>query len=172
MVKGIIESYGGDIQVKSEPGKKTAFTIRLPSLKSGKKKAVEKIEPLPSGTERILFVDDEPPIARLGSRMLEGVGYKVTTMTNSLEALELFREKPDEFDLVITDMTMPSMTGDILATEMRQIRPDLPIILCTGYNRKISDQKTTHIKINALAHKPFTKADITRTIREVLDAKR
>jgi two-component system cell cycle sensor histidine kinase/response regulator CckA len=95
----------------------------------------------------------------------------VTEKTSSLEALELFRRNPAGFDLVITDMTMPSMTGDILSTEMKKIRPDLPVILCTGYSRKISEQQAEEIGINAFAYKPYTKADFAKTIRKVLDAR-
>jgi CheY-like chemotaxis protein len=142
----------------------------LPSSKNRKKEIAEKVETLASGTERILFVDDEPPLARMGSRMLESLGYKVTARTSSFEALELFKAKPDGFDLVITDMTMPAMTGDILSVELRKIRPEIPIILCTGYSSKIDDQQAKHLGINAFANKPFTKSDLARIIREVLDA--
>ncbi len=113
MVKGIIESYRGDIQVKSEPGENTSFVIRLPVATGKSFDVIGQAESAVSGTEHILFVDDEPPIARMGCRMLESLGYTVAMRTSSFEALELFREKPDIFDLVITDMTMPSMTGDV-----------------------------------------------------------
>ena len=171
MVKGIIEGYGGDIQVKSQPGKRTAFTIRLPSSKSLKKDTMEKTELFSSGIERILFVDDEPALTRLGSRMLEGLGYGVTALNSSPEALALFKEKPEDFDLVITDMTMPVMTGDLLSAALRKIRPEIPIILCTGYNSKISNHQDNHPGINVLAFKPLSKADLARMIREVLDAR-
>ena len=170
MVKGIIESYGGNIQVASEQGEKTSFVIRLPVATGKKLDEVGQVDPVASGTERILFVDDEPPIARMGSRMLESLGYTVTIRTSSIEALELFKEKPDDFDLVITDMTMPSMTGDVLSMELRKIRHDIPIILCTGYSNKMNEANAKLIGIEAFAYKPFTKSDLAKTIRGVLDA--
>lgn len=171
MVKGIIESHDGDIQVQSEPGQKTAFTIQLPVEAVERLTVIDQIDHLVSkGTESILFVDDEAPIARMGSRMLSGLGYKVKSETSSIEALELFRSNPDAFDLMITDMTMPTMTGDILAKEIRKIKPNIPIILCTGYSNKINKQQANGLGINAFAYKPFTKADLANTVREVLDA--
>ena len=117
-------------------------------------------EQLPTGTERILFVDDEAPIAKMGSQVLERLGYSVTTRTSSMEALELFQSKPNDFDLVVTDMTMPNMTGDKLAVELMKIRPDIPVILCTGYSKKISDETASEIGIKAFAYKPVVKADL------------
>lgn len=170
MVKGIIKSYKGDIQVRSEPGN-TTFTIRLPVAAD---RSVEVVvgqgDPIVQGVGHILFVDDEPPIARMGCLMLEGIGYKVTTRTSSFEALELFKTKPDAFDLIITDMTMPSMTGDVFSTEIRKIRSDIPIILCTGYSQKMSEELAKHIGINAFVYKPFTKSDFAKTVRMVLDS--
>ena len=126
-------------------------------------------EQLPTGTERILFVDDEAPIAKMGSQILERLGYSVTTRTSSVDALELFQKKPADFDLVVTDMTMPNMTGDKLAVALMQVRSDIPIILCTGYSKKISDELASDIGIKALAYKPIVKADLAKTVRKVLD---
>lgn len=120
------------------------------------------------GTERILFVDDEAPIAKMGSQILERLGYSVTTRTSSVEALELFRTKPEEFDLVITDMTMPNMTGEKLAMELMKIRPDISVVLCTGYSKKISDESAAAIGVKAFAYKPIVKADLAKTVRKVL----
>jgi len=120
-------------------------------------------------TEHILYVDDELPLASMGGRMLESPGYAVTTRTSSLEALELFRAKPNEFDLVITDMTMPNMTGDQLAVELMKIRIDIPIILCTGYSKKISDKAAFDVGIRAYAYKPIVRAELAKTVRKVLD---
>ncbi|WP_459918008.1 ATP-binding protein [Desulfocicer niacini] len=169
MVKGIIKSYKGDIQVRSEPGN-TTFIVILPVAAVRSVDVVEQDDIILQGTGHILFVDDEPPIARMGCRMLEGLGYKVTIRTSSFEALELFKTKPDVFDLVITDMTMPSMTGDVLSIEIRKIRSDIPIILCTGYSRKMSEALAKHIGINAFVYKPFTKSDFAKTVRAVLES--
>ena len=170
MVKGIVEGWGGQITVKSEPQKKTTFTVILPITTSRDHACLFQSEPYSLGTEHILFVDDEPPIARMGKRILESLGYKVTVRTCSVEALELFKEQFDEFDLVISDMTMPSMTGDELSIEIRKIKQDIPIIICTGYSNKMNDEGAQQIGINAFAYKPFTKSDFEKTVRDVLDA--
>ena len=168
MVKGIVESYGGDIEVQSELGEKTTFTIRFPVATGKMSQKLDKVEAHSLGTERILFVDDEPPIARMGGRMLESLGYTVTIRTSSFEALDLFKKKPDAFDLLITDMTMPSMTGDMLSTEVRKVRHDIPIIICTGYSNQINEAGAQKIGIEAFVYKPLAKADLAKTVREVL----
>ena len=139
LVHGIVKSYGGKITVGSKPGQKTLFTIYLPVTRKRQEHYLYQSETLPTGKERILFVDDEAPIAKIGGQTLEKLGYTVSIRTNSLEALELFRTKPNDFDLIITDMTMPNMTGDSLAIELMKIRSDIPVILCTGYSKKISN---------------------------------
>jgi signal transduction histidine kinase/CheY-like chemotaxis protein len=169
LVHGIVESYGGKITVDSKLGKGTVFSIYLPIAKiSEDHRPYEKEKP-PSGTESILFVDDELPIANMGSQLLERLGYRVTVRTSSVEALELFRSKPDDFDLVITDMTMPNMSGDQLGVELMKMRSDIPVILCTGYSNKISEEIAKEIGIKAFAYKPIVKADLAETVRKVLN---
>lgn len=119
----------------------------------------------------MLFVDDEEALANLGKQSLEHLGYKVTVTTSSPEALELFRAEPDKFDLVITDMTMPGMTGDKLAEEMIKIRPEIPIILCTGYSEQISEEKAKVLGFKAFVTKPLIIEDLASTVRRVLDEK-
>ena len=172
MAQGVVDSYGGKITVDSQLGKGTTFTILLPITKKRSGSTSFASEKLPSGTERILLVDDEASIAKMGSQILERLGYSVTTRTGSLEALELFRVKPDDFDLVVTDMTMPNLTGDKLAVELMKIRPDIPIILCTGYSKKIANDTASDIGIKAFAYKPVVRTDLAKTVRKVLDEAR
>jgi PAS domain S-box-containing protein len=168
-VYGIVKNYGGEIMGESEVEKGSTFTVYLPITKKRTGAAPYQEEDLAFGTERILFIDDEAPIAKIGSQILERLGYLVTTRTISVEALELFRSKPNDFDLVITDMTMPNMNGNKLAVELMKIRTDIPVILCTGYSKKISDEIVSQIGIKAFAYKPIVKADLAKTIRKVLD---
>jgi len=169
IVHGIIKSYGGFITLSSEPGKGTAFHIFLPVVSEELMTEKEAIKQIPIGTEKILFVDDEDILADMGKDMLERLGYHVTVRKNSIDALETFQNQPDLFDLVITDQTMPGMTGVDLARRMLQIRPDIPIILCTGYSSIISEEKAKSIGIREFALKPLTKKDIAVLIRKALD---
>lgn len=169
VVHGIIESYGGKITVDSQLGVGTTFTICLPITTRRSTQEEYVPEQLPNGVERILFVDDEAPIAKMGSQILARLGYSVTTRTSSIEALELFQTKPSDFDLVVTDMTMPNLTGDKLAIELLRIRPDIPVILCTGYSKNISNESASEIGIKAFAYKPMVNAEMAKTVRKVLD---
>lgn len=169
VVNGIVEKSGGKIIVESHLGKGTTFRVYLPMTKKSKLQRVCEPESTHSGAERILFIDDEAPIAKMSALILEGLGYSVTTRTSSIEGLELFRSNSNRFDLVITDMTMPNMTGDILAIELMKIRPDIPVILCTGFSNKISDESASDIGIKALAYKPIVRSDLAETVRKVLD---
>lgn len=169
MVHGIVKKYKGEISVSSEIGKGSKFTVFFPITEQEDAIPAYKSESLPTGIERILFVDDEIAIALMGEQMLKRLGYQVTTRTSSIEALELFDNRKNDFDLVITDMTMPNMTGNQLAVELVRIRSDIPVILCTGYSNKISDEAATEIGIKAFAYKPIVKADLAKTVRKVLD---
>ena len=169
MVHGIVESYGGKISVDSKPGQGALFRIYFPVTRKRQEHRPYQSEELPIGTERILLVDDEAPVVKMGRQALERLGYTVSIRTGSIEALELFRSKPNDFDLVITDMTMPNMTGDKLAVELMKIRPGIPVMLCTGFSKKISDDSATAIGIKAFAYKPIVKSDLAKTVRKVLD---
>jgi CheY-like chemotaxis protein len=145
--------------------------VLLPVIEPETEPKVEEPDTLPTGTERILFVDDKQSLVKMVRQILERLGYEVETKINPIEALELFRSGPDRFDLVITDMTMPQMTGQKLVKEILNIRPDMPIILCTGFSEKISEEKAGEVGINALVFKPFVIRDFSLTVRKVLDEK-
>jgi PAS domain S-box-containing protein len=171
VVHGIVNSYGGGIIVSSEPGKGSTFDIYFPRVEACEvSRAADKIESMPLGRrERILLVDDESAIADIGRNLLEHLGYKVVARTSSVEALELFRAHPERFDLVITDMTMPNLTGDRLAQKLLKIRSEIPVILCTGFSERITEEKARALGIREFVMKPLVMKDMAQAIRRALD---
>jgi len=150
-------------------GAGTVFRVYLPRI--GKPAATTESaqeRALPHGQERILFVDDETSIAEMGKAMLSGLGYRVTAKTSPLEALEEFRSRPDDFDLLITDQTMPRMSGVQLGKEVRQIRPGLPVILCTGYSPAIGEESAAEQGVSHFLMKPLTMRVLAETVRKAL----
>ncbi len=168
VVHGIVKGYGGAISVYTEAGAGTTFNIYLPAIEGHVDVQSQGLQALPVGHEHILLVDDEPILVDVWRQILENLGYRVTTAASGPEALELFRTSSDTIDLVLTDMTMPKLTGDRLAIELLKIRPDLPIILCTGYSASISAERARQIGIKAFVQKPIVEADLANIIREVL----
>ena len=169
VVYGIVSSYGGDISVSSKPGEGSVFTIYLPLIDTiAEEPEITYPDAAPTGKENILLIDDEAPIGRMVYQMLEVLGYQVTSQASGIEALEVFRAQPDKFDLVITDMTMPNMTGVELSKMMMKIRSDIPIVLCSGFSEQVNEKSVKSLGIKALLTKPFEIKEVAETIREVL----
>ena len=172
MVHGIVKEYGGDIDVHSEIGKGTTFQVYFPIVEietETKHTPAAANKKQPTGTEHILFVDDEIPIAQMGKMMLEKLGYKVTSETNSLNALNVFKKAPFSYDLVISDRSMPTMTGIQLSAELISIRPDIPIIICTGFTEEKDEQIAIEIGVKGFLSKPAAMTDLAMMVRKVLD---
>jgi signal transduction histidine kinase/CheY-like chemotaxis protein len=168
MVHGIVADCGGTITVHSTPGEGTSFVLYLPCIPETAGDTEHAEDPIPRGKGCILFVDDEVMLARWGQTTLERLGYDVVARTSSIEALEAFRAMPQRFDVVITDQTMPNMTGEALARALRRIRPDIPIILCTGFSHFMDAEKAKALGIDAFCMKPLVARDLAATIRQVL----
>lgn len=169
VIHGIIKSYDGIIDIQSQAPKGTRVRVYLPvALEPGEKQ--DEIQTrYRSGHERILLVDDEEAIVKLVSRLLQRLGYQVTSRTSSLEALELFRSSPEAFDLVITDMTMPELVGTRLAQAILMIRPGMPIMICTGFSEQLDDSKAAALGIRGFIHKPVLMTELSEKIRDILD---
>ena len=170
VVHGIVHDHGGSIQVKSLPGQGATFDVYLPLLEEDVVvPEAPKADLMPRGNECILFVDDEAGLVDLGTEMLSNLGYRVTACADSLDALKIYAASPRQFDLVITDMNMPGMSGSDLASAIFKLRPDQPIILCTGYSDYMNSEKAAQMGIAAFALKPVTSRIISAMVRKVLD---
>ena len=169
VVHGIVKRHGGGIRVESERGKGASFEVFLPVISKAPEVGRKQDDDLPRGREAILFVDDEEAMVKLNRQRLERLGYRVFSETNPSSALALFKNDPDQFDLIMTDMTMPHMTGDRLVKEIHKIRPRMPIILCTGYSDRMSEESAKALGIRKYMEKPIELKALARSVREVLD---
>ncbi len=168
VIHGIVKAHAGAIAVESEIGKGSLFSVFFPMTEDAEDKKATSAVPLPTGKERILFVDDEPVLIEIGGQILRHLGYEVECVADSNEALKIFKKAPGKFDLVITDMTMPNMTGDVLAREVLKIKPGIPIIMATGFSEIMTEEKAKQVGINDFLMKPLVIRDLAVTIRKVL----
>jgi len=171
VVHGIVKSMKGEIVVESFLGKGSSFSVYLPVVQDMAETDVPKEDNFAKGCGHILFVDDEPAIVDIGKLMLTKLGYHVTTRTSAIEALEAFKSNPDKFDLVLTDMTMPQMTGEKLAREIISIRKEMPIIISTGFSSVMTEEKALKLGVKGLLMKPFVLSELAGVIHNVLDKK-
>ncbi len=173
VVHGIVTSIGGAIKIRSRLEEGSTFTVYLPVAEGESYEQSPMEEEVDNsklqGHERILFVDDERILVELNKETLEGYGYNVTGVYDSAEALEVFRESPNDFDIVVSDLTMPGMTGDVLVERLMKIRSDIPVIVCTGYNNVVSEQRMSELGICIVVHKPIIGKQLAETIRNVID---
>lgn len=166
---GIVKQSHGYVRAESEPGNGSAFTVYFPKIEEVPRTEETGYEDIPTGHERILFVDDEEALVEMGEDILAELGYEVVCRTSSREALAVFRLDPSRFDLVITDQTMPEMTGVELAKEMLIIRPGIPVILATGFSYLVNEGSAKAAGFKGYVMKPLTKREIAGTIRKMLD---
>ncbi len=169
VVYGIVKNFGGSIHVESTPGRGSTFDVYFPAVAAAQEEPATDATLLPRGTERILFVDDESLLIDIMGHMLSALGYRTTTVRESAKALEMFLGNPDAFDLVITDMTMPDMTGVELAHEILRFRPETPIILVTGYSDLITEKEALKMGIRRFLMKPLFLGDVAREVRAAID---
>jgi len=169
VVHGIVTNHGGALLVESAVGQGTTIEVYLPTIPSPVFDGGGAQDSIPHGKETILFVDDEETIVQLGKELLSPLGYRVEVHTNSQEALNAFRQDPQRFDLVITDQTMPGLTGEALSRELLRLRPELPIILCTGFSHIMTAEKAKALGIQAYLMKPLAIRDLAPIVRHVLD---
>lgn len=172
VVHGIVKKHEGAVSVESEPAKGSTFHVFIPAVETRTGESPINDDPLPRGAGCILYVDDEKALVDIGTAMLKSLGYKPRGFTESKEALHIFRSSPNEFDLAITDYTMPDMTGDALARELLLTRPDIPVLLATGFSEMISEEKAKEAGIREFLMKPLSMRDLAEAVKRALEGGR
>ena len=170
MVHGIVTSLGGAITVETEKGKGSTFHVVLPVLEQVAEQTLDDTQPVPKGSERVLFVDDDLDVAKMASHLLSSLGYEPVIATQTADALNFFRGGPERFAVVITDQVMPGMTGLELARELRAIRADIPVILCSGYTNSLSKDQASFTGIQSFLQKPIVRRALAEALRQAIDA--
>ena len=169
VVHGIVQRFNGWMDVESQPGKGTVFSIYFPRIEEESVDDLSTLQTHPTGTETILLVDDDKRVVEMTSELLGALDYRVIPAAGGDEALQLFAEIPNNIDLVITDQTMPGITGEVLSTRLREIKPGIPIIICTGYSETMNPRKASEVGINGFLMKPVEMRQLACMIRQVLD---
>ncbi|NOX33444.1 MAG: transporter substrate-binding domain-containing protein [Deltaproteobacteria bacterium] len=170
VIHGIVANYGGEINVNSSLGQGSKFDVYIPAIRENMvSKQHHGTENIPTGNERILLVDDEKQVLQIEQIILERLGYHVEFKNSSIDALEIIKNNPGSWDLIISDMTMPDMTGDKLAKKIMDIEPQLPVIICTGFSERVSLENIKSIGVKALLMKPIVRSELATTVRSVLD---
>ncbi|MGC9325283.1 MAG: ATP-binding protein, partial [Desulfomonilia bacterium] len=172
IVHGIVKGLGGSISVQSILGKGTTFSVLFPQVEALDRAEEHDDTPIPTGHEHVLFVDDEEDLTEMVEQMLSHLGYHVTTRTSSVEALDLFRENPESFDIVISDLVMPKLTGETLAQNLMKIRGDIPVMICTGFSEALTEEQAHELGICRVLMKPLVIREIAHVLRSVLDGRR
>ncbi len=168
VVNGIVAALGGAVTVDTKVGEGSTFHVALPLIEERHEKLDTEAQTPPAGTERILFVDDEKGITRMATHMLTSLGYDAIVLSDSVRALEVFRHSPEKFDLVISDQVMPELTGAEMIMRMREVRPDLPAIICSGFSESLSPEQAQAMGIGQFLMKPISRRDLANAIRRAM----
>ena len=170
LVHGIVKGHGGYLSVYSEPGQGTTFSLYFPVCCEAGGQLLKAMDTsIPRGSERMLLVDDEEDVLKMLAEMSEYLGYQVTAVSDSTEAYAIFSTRPEDFDLVVTDQTMPGLTGVAMAQKIFTLKPRMPVIICTGFSEALTDGKARELGLAGYIMKPVVMGDFARVVRRALE---